>query len=213
MEKQEEQRRMERKSKRDEDAEDDGAADDDESDADDERSIQFAVVQNLGPDELPRLTGGARLIVKRELGDSLPVEHYFPEAFTDEPAPLESTEASRVISRNRDKIVRSAVSMGVIRALTMHTYDNGQKPVYVVIEEQLERLYQKVRLPYTPLAPYKHLADYNTSNMAAAIHPAEVLAAIQPENHINAPVMGAFYGGAEMHKGLGHFDSTLIRSM
>lgn len=184
-----------------------------ESDVDDERSVQFAIIQNLGSSALPRVVGGARLILKRDEDDALPVEKFFPEAFVGSPAPLESSEASRVIARNDNKLVRGMVAMGAIRALALHTYDNGRKPVYVVIEDHLESMYQKTQVPYRQVAPYKFLDEYQTPNMAASIDPAAMIASVRPESHVNAPFMAAFYDGAEAHKGLGYFDATLTRSL
>ncbi len=183
-----------------------------ETDEDDDRSVHIAVLQNSQNDELPRIIGGARLIIKHDENDSLPIEKMYPEAFGDEAAPSDSTEASRLISRHPNRVVQGAIGMALIRTMAVWTYDNGRKPVYAVIEEgKLGRIFDRVRLPYAAVSEPKLVDEYATVNTAIAIDPAEVLASIRPDYHVDAPMMRAFYNGAETHKGLGFFDESLVK--
>lgn len=183
-----------------------------EFDKDDDRSINIAVLQNGENGQLPRVIGGARLIMKDTVEEVLPVEEMYPETFSEDPAAVGSTEASRLISRHHSRGVQGVIGMALIRTMAVMTYDNGRKPVYAVIEDdKLGRIFQRVKLPYVAVSEPKMVDEYASVNTAIAIDPAEVLATIQPGNHVNAPMMEAFYKGVETHKGLGYFDKTLVK--
>jgi N-acyl-L-homoserine lactone synthetase len=184
-----------------------------ESDEDDSRSAHFVVLHNDRDRGETRVVGGARLIMKNDFNDQLPVERMYDRTFHEVPAPVGSTEASRLISRFERRGVQGAIGMALIRSMAIWTYDNGRKPVLAVIEDdKLGKIFQRVKLPYEAISEPEYIPEYRTVNTAIMIDPAEVLATIEPENHIDAPMMQAFYAGVEAHKGLGYFGKSLMKA-
>ncbi len=179
-----------------------------ESDTDDTRSVHFAVIENKGSEELPRLVGTSRLILKRSVEDGLPVERLFPEAFTSSPAPGSSAEVSRYIARHPERARQKAISLALIRAMTAWTLTETRQPVYSVVEKPMVRLFDAIELPYQQISDPKMLPEYNTENMAIQLDPEAVFHSVRAEKHLAAAAMHAFFQKAEGNGGVGYFNEN-----
>ncbi|HEU4967229.1 MAG TPA: GNAT family N-acyltransferase [Candidatus Saccharimonadales bacterium] len=179
-----------------------------ESDVDDARSVHFAVIENRGNSELPRVVGTSRLILKRDGSDRLPVENLFPEAFGPSPAPDSSAEVSRYIARHSERSKQKAVSLALIRAMTAWTLTETRQPVYSIVERPMVRLFDAIELPYEQISDPKMLPEYNTENMAIELDPEAVFHSVRAEKHLAAAAMQAFFQKAEGNGGLGYFNEN-----
>ncbi len=185
-----------------------------ERDADDGRSVHFVVVENRGPEEKPRVVGTSRLILKRTIEDDLPVEHYFPEAFGDEGAPVRSAEVSRFIARHPDRMTQGKVSLGLVRAMASWMSNHVHRPAYAVVEAGLARMFDNIDLPYESISQFANLPEYNnTRNEAIMLEPQRVLQEVRAEKHVASPIMAAFFGHTYEHKGVGYFDGTMTKAI
>ena len=187
-----------------------------ETDADDNRSVHFAVVENMGPEVPARVIGCSRLIMKDSVdaGSLLPVEHHFPEVFEEDPAPIGSSEGSRLIARHRSKAVQGMVALGLIRAMTAYAVENSREPVYAIVEKHLARMFGAMNLPFDELSEPKWLPEYNTPNMPLVIYPDQIIGSIRPEQHVTEERgMDQFFAGIDSHHGIGFFDRTLMKEV
>lgn len=184
-----------------------------ETDADDNRSVHFSVVENRGASEPPRVVGCSRLILKDDKNVPLPVEHFFPEYFDESPAPLGSTEGSRLIARHPNRGTQGIIALGLIRAMTNYSVEHGKQPIYAVVERGLATMFDRMKLPNTRLTELKYLDEYRTKNMALAIEPERIATSIQPENHVHSDEVKGFFEDSDVHNSLGFFNETLTENM
>lgn len=184
-----------------------------ESDADDARSIHYAVLQDTKEAfRLPKVIGAARLIQKRDETDILPVEKLFPDVFASRPAPVNSVEASRFISRHRDRDLQSKVSLSLIRSMVMEAYAEGSPYIYAVVEQHLVHLFQKIGLPLDQLAEARPIEEYNnTLNMPLRFDPRKIVETAQADTE-GALKMSPFFRFCGPNQGLGFFDQTLMKA-
>jgi N-acyl-L-homoserine lactone synthetase len=182
-----------------------------ESDIDDIRSVHFSAVEQGELQQ--RLVGTSRLIAKRSEHDELPVEHYFPDVFKDNPAPVGSFEASRFIARHEDKMIQHTVSLSLMRAMSAYGKSNGEAKVYAVVEKHLAKLFRIVGLPFEELAPARALPEYdNTLNIPIMFDTVEVFEAIDSDVN-NEKIISLFFQNALVDLGVGHYDNTLINQV
>lgn len=177
-----------------------------ESDADDERSIHFAVIQNgksINPD---RLVGTTRLIIKQSESDLLPVEHLFPEAFENNPVPVGSSEASRFISRHPHESTQHLIALAEIRAMDIRAIE-ATSGVYAVIERPLAKLFKLIGLPFTQLSEYRTIPEYNTENTAVYFDPKEVMRSVGTDK-FGRLGLAKFFQNALVDLGVGYYDDT-----
>lgn len=179
-----------------------------ESDADDNRSIQFAVIENCA-DEY-RLVGTSRLIVKRHEDEPLPVETMFSEAFAENPAPIGSTEASRFIAEYPNKFTKHLISLSGIRAMELEALNRGFEPIYAVIEEKLAGMFKFIGIPFEQMTELRYLEEYSTPNMAVEIDPNELMKRIEEDITGQLP-LSQFFQGSLASLGLGYYDENLQR--
>lgn len=184
-----------------------------ETDSDDNRSVHFSVVENRGAHEPPRVVGCSRLILKDDENVPLPVEHFFPEYFEDNPAPVDATEGSRLIARHPDRAVQGLVALGLIRAMTHYSVEQSRQPIYAVVERGLATMFDRMKLPNTRLTELKYLEEYRTKNMALAIEPQRIATSIRPENHVRNDEVSGFFDDLDGHGGVGFFNETLMENM
>lgn len=185
-------------------------ADGGEMDNDDWRSAHFVALHN-NQDGTGEVVGNIRSILKRSEGELLPVEYHFPEAFTDEPAPVYSVEASRFIAKHPEKLIQSAISVGLMRAVIMSTFTEAREPIYAIVEEPLERRFAGVGLPYTRIADPKPLEEYgNTINMGLKFEPKEILKVVD-EDVNKEKLITHFFETARQDLGVGYYDQTMLR--
>ncbi len=177
-----------------------------ESDEDDDRSIHFAVIENLGGKH--RVVGTTRMIVKRHENEILPVEYLFPEAFEQKPAPVGSTEASRFIAQHPNKMTKHLISLTGIRSMDLEALERGFEPVYAVIEEKLAKMFDFIGLPYKQMTELKYIEEYSTPNMAIEIDPTRVRDEIKKDLS-GQLLLTQFFQDTLKTNGLGHFESDL----
>lgn len=141
-----------------------------ETDEDDARSIHFAVVEHTGQlgdtDRKQRVVGALRLIIKDELHpEPLPVEGFFPEAFTDEAATIPSTEASRYICRHEDPKIQERLSRPLFTGAVSYIAVHGLRETYGVVEPPVQaRLSRDMDLEV--IADPKFVEEYDDNNLA-----------------------------------------------
>ncbi len=139
-----------------------------EIDGNDNRSLHFGVIENN--ENGPRVVGAMRLIVKQEIDlRPLPVEEFFPNAFAEAPAPMESTEVSRYICRHENQQIQSKLKWPLYSMALANIIDSGLKPTYAVVEPPLERGLRMIGMPTKRLADPKFLPEYNNGNLALVI--------------------------------------------
>lgn len=178
-----------------------------ESDIDDERSVQFAVIENRTEDT-QLAVGTTRLIVKRHKDDLLPIERLFPESFMEAPATVGTTEASRFIARHPNNMQQHIISLAGIRAMDLHSFQEDIPYVYAVVEKPLANLFRMINLPFTQISELKMIEEYNTPNMAVKIDPKEVFKSVDRDLS-GKLILTQFFNNALESLGLGYFDESL----
>lgn len=108
-------------------------------DADDSRSVTFAVLENA-PDGV-RIVGVARTIIKGADGSErpLPVEEFCPELFAEHPLPAGSVEVSRVIARHERVAMQELVQWHLFALMSSYFSAHDVGRTFAVIEPWLER--------------------------------------------------------------------------
>jgi N-acyl-L-homoserine lactone synthetase len=166
--------------------EDDLNADGTEADPDDARSVHFAVIENAI--RSPRVVGGMRLIIKSrqdqnpqlfaeqditDLGVSteapLPIEGHYPEAFVDDPAPLPSTESSRLISRHEVSKLQKSVKWMLFTAGVSYIMSHDLGPAYGAVEPFLSRALRIEGMPTTEIGEAKFVPEFNATKLPIRI--------------------------------------------
>lgn len=139
-----------------------------EIDEDDERSTHFVVMENrMGKSAV---FACMRLIEKTdEYSNTLPIEDFFTEAFTDDSAPIDSIEASRFIVRHDDEVARQEAKVRLVTTGLIYAMNHNLDPIYAVVEPEFERNLRTMRLPVHRLAEPKLVSEYNDDNVAVVI--------------------------------------------
>lgn len=133
-----------------------------ETDPDDARSVHFAVVENALMSA--RVVGAMRLIIKScEDSRALPIEAHYPEAFVNGPAPLYSTEISRLISRHEDAKVQRGSKWLLFTAGVSYVTGHELGPVYGAVEASLARGLRIEGVPATQLGAPKFVEEFNAT--------------------------------------------------
>ncbi len=139
-----------------------------ERDGDDARSVRFGVLEN-GRDNA-RLIGSMRLIIKSVEDDRpLPIEELFPDAFSEEQAPLGSTEVSRYICRHERQAVQGLIKWQLYSKTLAYGIAHELGPVYAVVEQSLEKRLTMDGVPNVRLAEPKLVPEYNSDNLAIVV--------------------------------------------
>jgi len=145
-------------------------ADGTETDEDDARSVHFAIVENATDAELQRVqrvVGSLRLILKDDKNpQALPVEEFFAEQFTRNPAPVPSTEASRFICRHEDIRTQNWLKWPLFQGAVAYIMAHGIGETYGVVEPPVEASLQKSGLKITRVADPVYIEEYAAKNLA-----------------------------------------------
>lgn len=164
-----------------------------ECDPDDTRSHQLVVMEKVA-DGHARAIGTSRLIVKRDTGDALPIETFFPDVFVGHEAPAGSVEASRFIALHGDPRIQHAVSLILMLTMGVYAHIDSAHRIYATIEEPLARYFERVGISFERLAPKRQLGAYgNSENLPAVFKPLDVIDAIQNRTP-NAIAISTFMG-------------------
>lgn len=108
-------------------------------DADDARSVTFAVLENAP--EGVRIVGVARAIIKGADGEDrpLPVEEFCPELFAEHPLALGSVEVSRVIARHERVAMQELIQWHLFALMSSYFSSHEVGRTFAIIEPWLER--------------------------------------------------------------------------
>lgn len=137
-----------------------------EIDSDDRRSKQVFVVENRGSQLVAAVACG-RLVIKD--GSVLPVEKFFPEAFSPE-LPIGSVEISRFIARHQDPYLNIDLQKSLMAAGVGHVASEGLGSMYAVVDPHFERgLKLMLRSAIRRSSDLKYIKEYNTENYAIKI--------------------------------------------
>lgn len=117
-------------------AADDLQADGTDRDADDARSITFAVFENR--EGGARVIGVARLIV-RGIARPLPVEEFCPEVFASGELDTHCVEVSRVIARHESAALQGLVQTHLFAQMLAYLSDHRLGRTFAILEPWLER--------------------------------------------------------------------------
>jgi len=139
-----------------------------ERDAEDSRSLHFAVLARAGG--RARVVASMRAIRKSAapLG-ALPVERLFPEAFADGPAPEESVELSRLISRHEDQDVKAWLTWALFAAALPYAADYGFPPIFAAIRPFLADRLAADGVPIVRIADPLLIPEYGGDYVAVSI--------------------------------------------
>ncbi|UBH06527.1 hypothetical protein K8P10_002038 [Leucobacter sp. Psy1] len=110
-------------------------------DADDARSVAFAIFENH--EEGVRVVGVSRLIIRGE-GTPLPVEDFCPDSFTSVPLDARSVEVSRVIARHETAVVQDLIQWHLFAVMLAYIANHDLGRTFAIIEPWLERHLQGI---------------------------------------------------------------------
>lgn len=145
------------------------SADGTESDADDARSVHFAVFENA--DMEARIVASMRLILKtQDAMADLPAERFFPDAFEHNPAPSGSLEISRYICRHENLALQSLLKWPLYAVAVEYAEANDLTPTFAVVEPGLYKGLVASRLPLRQLGAPKYIPEYSSENFPVAIN-------------------------------------------
>lgn len=181
-----------------------------ELDADDYRSLNVAVVEQFDTDEgkAARIVGSGRLIRKDTEENVLPVEHYFPEIFTDGAIPVGDVEVSRFISQHPDRMTQHKVALAIIRAMTFNALEQKAE-TYCLIEKPLVGLLQFIGIPLELLAEAKDVPEYGGVLYPVRIKPQDVLDSVTSDKS-GAIGLQEFFNRESNSLGEGFYPETLV---
>lgn len=129
-------------------------------DADDARSVTFAVFENH--DAGVRVIGVSRLILRGE-DRPLPVEEFCPDVFAPGELTAQSVEVSRVIARHETAVLQDLVQWHLFALMLAYLDTHRMGRAYAIIEPWLERhLNGAIALDRIGEVRYvEHYLDYN----------------------------------------------------
>ena len=116
-------------------------ADGTDRDADDARSIAFAILENH--EDGVRVVGVARLILRGD-GTPLPVEDFCPDSFATVPLDDRSVEVSRVIARHETAVVQDLIQWHLFAVMLAYIANHDLGRTFAIIEPWLERHLQGI---------------------------------------------------------------------
>jgi hypothetical protein len=149
-----------------------------EIDEDDERSTQFAVIENLKEKNSSRIVGSGRVIIKTASGQPLPIEKHFPELFEASPIAPHNTEISRFIAQHENPNRQHRVALSLIRAMALYTAKQEFETDYCMIEESLLRHLGSLGLPTKQLGAPKDVEELGGELYPVGIKPAEIIKSV-----------------------------------
>jgi N-acyl-L-homoserine lactone synthetase len=139
-----------------------------ERDAEDERSVHFAVLARAG--DRARVAAAMRVVHKSAapLG-ALPVERLFPQAFANRPAPPSSAELSRLISRHEDDRVKPLLTWALFGAALPYAAEYGFPPIFALVRPSLATRLAASGVDVTRIAEPRLIPDYGGTYVAVSI--------------------------------------------
>ena len=176
-----------------------------ELDEDDGRSINFAVVEKANE----KVVGSGRIIMKDTETPVLPIEHYFPELFEENPIKIGSAEISRFIAKHEDKLTQHKISLSVIRAMTYGLLNNGVEEAYCIIEKPLVDMLSYIGIPMEVLAEPKDVPEYGGTLYPIKIAANEILSSVKTDKSGKLG-LGPFFTAEAENQGLGNYPDSFM---
>jgi N-acyl-L-homoserine lactone synthetase len=151
-----------------------------EMDADDSRSVHFAVFEQhaLGA----RAVGSMRLIIKGEDGAALPIEEFFPAAFKPteqvevahpaaphQPAEEGDHEASRLIARNESAAAQRVIKWKLFAGAAAYIINHELGKTYATVETTVESDFNACKMPNERIAEPEYVEEYLADNLGVVI--------------------------------------------
>lgn len=143
---------------------------------DDERSVHFALVENL-VDKM-RVVGTTRhIIMSPEYPDALPVSKFFPEssALNAAAADMRPFEVSRWIQEHESKIKQASFTRELLATTLLDALAEQRGPAYCTVEEPIAKHLVRSKIVLTEIAPQRYVPEYNDYNGGYEIHLHETL--------------------------------------
>ncbi len=176
-----------------------------EFDADDARAIHLGLFENTGT--TTRGVGSMRIVIKTEADPSpLPVEHHYPEAFANKPAPIKGAEISRWIGRHEDPVVQNKLKWPLFTAAVKLLLENELDPTFGVVEPKLARGLGRIGVPVVVLSDAKEMPGVQDAKQAIQI---DVKGVAQT---IVSRTPGAFDAIAAIEQGYAYSGTMPLRS-
>jgi N-acyl-L-homoserine lactone synthetase len=138
-----------------------------EIDSDDDRSVSYLVLENLGQSRAGKIQKAAAVSCMRLIhanGDSLPVGDFF--GVEVEPSAL---EASRFISTIDNKPNQLRSIFEIFKSGLAYVKQEELGPVYAVVEPELQQSLAFLGAPPEQLSDPKHVGEYNDINVGIKI--------------------------------------------
>lgn len=156
-----------------------------ETDEDDERSHHFAVVQNLVG--RTALVACIRLIHKSEkYVEPLPIEKFYPEHFSAEPAALDSLEVSRFIVRSPESSAQTSIRGKLLTAALSHILVHDLGPTYAVVEQKTNVNLNRTGIATKAFTEATYNETYNEHDMGVEIDTAQTALNFGGDNFVKS---------------------------
>lgn len=173
-------------------------ADGTETDEDDARSVHIAAIENTFSGQ--RVMGGMRLVIKSHANPRrLPVEHHYPGVFDENPAPIVSAEASRVISRHEDPRIQKMIKWQLFKEAVEYLVSEQVSVVYGVVKPQMTRGLRIEGMPLEELAPAEFIPEINSKKQPIRIDLDELARRMGVDGTGNSGGKGFVYSGHLPH--------------
>ena len=171
------------------------------------------IVENASKenDKKARIVGYGRLILKKEVGEYLPIEKQFPEIFTTREAKPGSVEVSRFISRHEDGLTQHIIGLSVIRAMTHFSVKRNIDSAYFEIEKHLFDLLNYIGLPMSQLGQPKDVEEPGGRRTLypIGINPFLIMEAVKTDAHNNM-MLREFFKKESKNEGVGYYPKELV---
>lgn len=139
-----------------------------ELDRDDERSVHFALLERVAQNSLARVVGNMRLVIKMD-DQPLPVERLRPDVFSHQPAPVGSTEVSRLICQHEDAMVQNYLKWPLFIAGLKYVNSNNLGPVYGLMSPSFTSVLNQQGVPVVPLSQEKYISEIHATKQPVQI--------------------------------------------
>lgn len=169
-------------------------ADGTDRDADDARSVTFAVFENHRAGV--RVVGVSRLILRGD--EMLPVEEFCPDAFVGNQLSERSVEVSRVIARHENAALQDIVQWHLFAVMLAYIANHGLERTFAIIEPWLER-HLNGSISITRIGEVRYVEHYLDHNV-----PIEIDIPASAER-VNARADGFIAKYREVEPGMAYF--------
>lgn len=176
----------------------------------DDHSVEIAVIEHDPiSSDTAEVVGSTRLILKSEADQELPIEHYFPELFSDGPLSVGSVEVSRFIARHPEKEKQHSIMKALLRTITLHSVENDVDSLYFMIEKPLVTLFKYLHIPMELIGEPKNVPELNGVLYPIRSDPRKMLSLVMSGEETRGDFKKYFEGSASK-TGEGYYPESLI---